>query len=67
MPPPRVYMQVSRSGQMRTPYIQASSPTLTTADSRMILWFPACELAEAEQVLHAQAGIAHRRLRRPER
>ena len=24
-------MQVSRSGQMRTPYIQASSPTLTTA------------------------------------
>src|ERR1700754_3549429 len=31
MPPPRVYMQVSRSGQIRTPYIQASSPMLTMA------------------------------------
>src|SRR5690348_954432 len=31
MPPPRVYMQVSRSGQMRRPWSQMSSPTLTTA------------------------------------
>src|SRR5690349_25142199 len=31
MPPPRVYMQVSRSGQMRRPCNQMSSPTLTTA------------------------------------
>ena len=31
-------MQVSRSGQMRTPCIQASSPTLTTAVSS---WSPA--------------------------
>src|SRR5690348_13774093 len=31
MPPPRVYMQVSRSGQMRRPCSQMSSPTLTTA------------------------------------
>src|SRR2546430_7047556 len=32
MPPPSVYMQVSRSGQIRTPYIQASSPTLTRSE-----------------------------------
>src|SRR5690606_16440352 len=30
-PPPSVYMQVSRSGQMRRPCIQTSSPVLTTA------------------------------------
>ena len=35
MPPPRVYMQVSRSGQIRTPYIQASSPMLTMAVSSL--------------------------------
>src|SRR3712207_4516698 len=31
MPPPRVYMHVSRSGQTRRPCSQMSSPTLTTA------------------------------------
>ncbi|SKT65673.1 Uncharacterised protein [Mycobacteroides abscessus subsp. abscessus] len=29
--PPSVYMQVSRSGQILTPCIQASSPMFTTA------------------------------------
>ena len=45
-------MQVSRSGQIRTPCIQASSPTLTIAvsswSSRLS---PVGELAEAEQLL----------------
>src|SRR5689334_2981141 len=31
MPPPRVYRQLSRSGVIRRPCIQTSSPTLTTA------------------------------------
>ena len=55
-------MQVSRSGQMRTPCIQASSPMLTIAVSS---WSPAGagaggELAQSEQLLHPQqeAGAA---------
>src|SRR5687768_4144205 len=31
MPPPRVYITVSRSGQIRSPCIVTSSPVLTTA------------------------------------
>ena len=55
MPPPRVYMQVSRSGQIRTPYIQASSPMLTTAVRLMIaVAVRNRELAETEQALHAE-------------
>ena len=71
MPPPRVYMQVSRSGQMRTPCIQASSPTLTTAVS-------SCGAAEAARCPRRRtgpgpatsahpAGSGRRRRRRPER
>ena len=37
MPPPRVYMQVSRSGQIRMPCIRTSSPTLTMA---VMSWLP---------------------------
>ena len=62
IPPPRVYMQVSRSGQIRTPCIQASSPTLTIAVSS---WSSearcrAGELAEAQQLLDTEqeAGAA---------
>ena len=55
-------MQVSRSGQIRTPYIHASSPTLTIAVSSCVVRAesPAGELAQAQQVLHAEqeAGAA---------
>src|SRR3712207_8086324 len=34
MPPPRVYMTVSRSGQIRRPCIVTSSPVLTTVVTR---------------------------------
>ena len=44
IPPPKVYMQVSRSGQIRTPCIQASSPTLTIAVSS---WSPVGRLPES--------------------
>src|SRR5262249_60916249 len=37
-PPPRVYMQVSSPGQIRTPYIHASSPTLTIAVRSLSDW-----------------------------
>ena len=54
-------MQVSRSGQIRTPYIQASSPMLTIAVSSLSDCDPSeAKLAEPEQALHAEqeAGAA---------
>ena len=48
-------MQVSRSGQMRTPNIQASSPTFTTAVTSCSSEVPSSlELAQAQQMLHAE-------------
>ncbi len=53
-------MQVSRSGQIRTPYIQASSPMLTIAVSSLSDWDSSAKLAKTQQALHAkqEAGAA---------
>ncbi len=52
-------MQVSRSGQIRTPNIHASSPTLTIAASSCS--DAGTKLSQPQQMLHAEqeAGAAH--------